>query len=35
MRFVPRIFFSLLAFFGLMAWIVRRRNERMGIAEDH
>ncbi|MBW2692387.1 MAG: 4Fe-4S dicluster domain-containing protein [Deltaproteobacteria bacterium] len=35
MRFVPRIFFTLLGVFGLMAWIVRRRNERMGITEDH
>ena len=35
MRFVPRIFFTLLSVFGVMAWIVRRRMERMGIAEDH
>ena len=35
MRFVPRIFFTLLAVFGSMAWIVRRRMQRMGIAEDH
>jgi hypothetical protein len=35
MRFVPKIFFTLLGIFGFMAWIVRRRNERMGIAEDH
>jgi formate dehydrogenase iron-sulfur subunit len=35
MRFVPKIFFTLLGVFGLLAWIVRRRNERMGIAEDH
>ncbi len=35
MRFVPRIFFSLLSIFGVMAWIVKRRMQRMGIAEDH
>jgi formate dehydrogenase iron-sulfur subunit len=35
MRFVPRIFFTLLAVFGLTAWAVRRRMRRMGIAEDH
>ena len=35
MRFVPRIFFTLLGVFGFTAWIVRRRMRRMGIAEDH
>jgi formate dehydrogenase iron-sulfur subunit len=34
MRFVPRIFFTLLAVFGSLAWIVRRRMRRLGI-EDH
>jgi formate dehydrogenase iron-sulfur subunit len=35
MRFVPRIFFTLLGVFGLLAWVVKRRNERLGIAENH
>jgi formate dehydrogenase iron-sulfur subunit len=35
MRFVPRIFFSLVAVFGTMAWIMKRRMQRMGIPEDH
>jgi formate dehydrogenase iron-sulfur subunit len=34
MRFIPSIFFSLLSVFGFLAWIVRRRMTRMGIAEE-
>ena len=34
MRFIPRIFLPLLAFFSLCAWVVRRRMHREG-AEEH
>ena len=34
MRFIPSIFFTLLSVFGILAWIVRRRMTRMGIAEE-
>jgi formate dehydrogenase iron-sulfur subunit len=33
MRFVPRIFFTLLGVFGLLAWISRRRARRLGLEE--
>jgi formate dehydrogenase iron-sulfur subunit len=35
LRFVPGIFFSLLATFGVLAWIVRRRMRRLGLLEEH
>jgi formate dehydrogenase iron-sulfur subunit len=35
MRFVPSIFGGLLALFGSLAWIVRRRMKRLGISEEH
>jgi formate dehydrogenase iron-sulfur subunit len=35
LRFVPRIFVSLVAFFSLAAWIVRRRMKRLGIEAEH
>jgi len=35
LRFVPRIFASLVALFSLCAWVVRRRMQRMGVADEH
>ena len=34
MRFVPTIFFSLLAIFGITSWLVQRRMQLMGHEED-
>jgi formate dehydrogenase iron-sulfur subunit len=35
MRFIPSIFISLLATFGILSWIMRRRMRAMGISEEH
>ncbi|MBW2415500.1 MAG: 4Fe-4S dicluster domain-containing protein [Deltaproteobacteria bacterium] len=35
LRFVPRIFVTLVAFFSLVTWVVRRRMKRLGIEDDH